>query len=136
QIALLDDGNSPGLAVVAAEGGRARGLRVAYSPMKAIPALLDDLGVPRADETWDLTPPAGTHRPPREGEIIAPAPAPVIEEDLGTIDLDDLDLDDPAPEPEPAGDSGEEEFEFDVEEVAPQPVKEEREEDPAAAWGF
>lgn len=52
QIALLDDGRSRGLAVVAAEAGSARGLRVGYAPMRSIPELLDHLRVPRVPTPW------------------------------------------------------------------------------------
>ncbi|TRW46418.1 FtsK/SpoIIIE domain-containing protein [Georgenia yuyongxinii] len=55
QIALLDDGSSRGLAVIAAEGGTARGLRVGYRPMREIPGLLNGIGVPTVEEPWDLT---------------------------------------------------------------------------------
>lgn len=59
QIALLDDGKSRGLAVVAAEGGEAKGLRVAYTPMKQIPALLEQIGVPKA-VPWTPKAPTGS----------------------------------------------------------------------------
>lgn len=42
----LDDGVSKGLAVTAAEGGTAAGFRVAFTPPKAIPELLEAIGVP------------------------------------------------------------------------------------------
>lgn len=98
QIALLDDGKSLGLGVVAAEGGSARGVRVGYAPMRSIPALLDGIGVPRAADPWDLTGAfAQSSRTPREGEIIeadprAREPLPDIVE-IEDISLDDLDLD-------------------------------------------
>ena len=41
------------LAVVAAEGGTVRGLRVAWSPMRSIPALLEERGVEQVTP-WDL----------------------------------------------------------------------------------
>lgn len=136
QIDLLGDGRTPGFALSYREGGGVHGFRVGLIEPADIVPYLERIGAPHA-EPLKVAADASVRRPPREGEIITPVPAPVIEEDLGTIDLglEDLDLDIPAPEPEPA-ESGEEEFEFDVEEAAPQPVKEEREEDPAAAWGF
>ncbi len=119
QIALLDDGKSLGLGVVAAEGGSARGVRVGYAPMRSIPALLDGIGVPRVAEPWDLTgASAQRSRAPREGEILEPVRAPKAEslpdivEEVEDVSLDDLGLDfsldeepateAPAPEPERA----------------------------------
>ena len=45
----LDDGHSLGLAVMAAEGGSARGFRVAYAEPNEIPALLEAVPVPHAE---------------------------------------------------------------------------------------
>lgn len=98
QIHILDDGASPGLAIVAAEGGTARGLRVAYANPSEVPALLDRVGVPRVDAPWDLS--GGLQLNDRDLEVIdldhdPAAPAETI--DLGEMDLGDLELDDDAP---------------------------------------
>ncbi|WP_297741193.1 FtsK/SpoIIIE domain-containing protein [uncultured Tessaracoccus sp.] len=47
-IRTLDDGRSRGLGVIAADGGQARGMRVAYAPARTIPELLVERGVPEA----------------------------------------------------------------------------------------
>lgn len=83
-IRVLDDGTSRGLAVMAAEGGSARGVRVAYAPMAAIPPLLDQLGVPRIAAPWNLTAPAsGT--PPVEGRVIEESATALPEVDLSAL---------------------------------------------------
>jgi DNA segregation ATPase FtsK/SpoIIIE-like protein len=43
--ALLDDGTSKGLALLAAEGGNVQGARVAFAPPRDIPDLLQSIGV-------------------------------------------------------------------------------------------
>lgn len=58
----LDDGKSPGLAVVAADGGNVAGFRVAYAPAREIPVLLEALGAPI----------------PAQWRVAAPVPAPVF----------------------------------------------------------
>jgi len=57
-LARLDDGKSRGLAVVAAEGGSVRGLRVAHCAPAEIPKMLELIGVPKATP-WVLPNRAG-----------------------------------------------------------------------------
>ena len=65
ELALLDDGRSRGLGVVASEGGQVCGLRVAWAPPSTLPDRLDAIGVPRgACPTTDLTPPPTPPPPP------------------------------------------------------------------------
>lgn len=79
-LGVLDDGKSPGLAVVAAEGGTVRGLRVGYAPMRDIPALLKARGVPLAEPLASLprTEPAPAFAPTGE-------PATVVGEELEVV---------------------------------------------------
>lgn len=85
-LAVLDDGRSRGLAVMAAEGGSARGFRVAYAPAAEIPEMLERIGVPLA-EAWVLNP-AGADEP-RPGSVI-PRDSEVIDTGTVSFTLDDL----------------------------------------------
>lgn len=100
-IRVLDDGHSRGLGIVAAEGGTARGVRVAYAPMRDVPALLDRLGVPRVTDPWDLADAAEATTAPVEGQIIEQTDGETVTEP--ELDLTDFVLDpEPAPKPAPA----------------------------------
>lgn len=79
-IEALDDGHSKGLAVVHAEGGALRGLRVAYAAPAEIPDLLEQAGVPHA--AGQLTEPAVTEPAPEPVTEPAPEPAPNPAPDL------------------------------------------------------
>ncbi|SDO00275.1 FtsK/SpoIIIE family protein [Cryobacterium flavum] len=82
-LADLDDGKSPGLAVVAADGGGVAGFRVAYAPAREIPVLLERLGAPLPKQ-WTIAtsvaaPVFGVRKPKTvEPEVI----------DLGTVVVD------------------------------------------------
>lgn len=95
----LDDGRSPGLGVIAGDGGKLAAVRVAFAPMKSLPEILDARGARRVDK-WALADNAQRlgRRPDQEdpfgdpfaddpfADVFEAAPAPV------TFDL---------PEPDP-----------------------------------
>lgn len=57
-VARLDDGQSPGLAIVGGEGGSVHALRVAYADAGDLPGILDDRGVTRGPEPLPIIKPA------------------------------------------------------------------------------
>lgn len=57
-VARLDDGRSPGLAIVGGEGGTVHALRVGYADAGALPAILDQRGVTRDPEPLPIVKPA------------------------------------------------------------------------------
>lgn len=57
-VARLDDGRSPGLAIVGGEGGTVHALRVAYADARALPAILDARGVARDPAPLPIIKPA------------------------------------------------------------------------------
>lgn len=102
-LSTLDDGHSRGLAVVAAEGGSVRGLRVAYATPADIPELITRLGVPPA-EPWLIQIPEPEDDP---WEIQIPVPAEPAVHDVGEMEfsLDDLhEYEDSGDDPAPADD--------------------------------
>jgi hypothetical protein len=78
-LARLDDGRSRGLAVVAAEGGSVRGLRVAHCPPAEIPKMLELVGVPKVTP-WVLSAIAGPVDEP-DGAVEAVDEPDVVEEE-------------------------------------------------------
>ncbi|WP_354574208.1 FtsK/SpoIIIE domain-containing protein [Frigoribacterium sp. UYMn621] len=109
----LDDGKSRGLAVIASDGGKVTGFRVAYEPAKTIPALLEALGVPKPDP-WIIGATATTALPVIPVEVepefrLLISDQTVVTEDLGVLEVDfdfsvvdDFDEDPPAPPAKPA----------------------------------
>lgn len=85
-LSTLDDGRSRGLAAVAAEGGTARGLRIAYAPMRDLAGLLTERGVPHATP-WRVDAMSDTVDTELEAEVV----------ELGTVDIDWGDAFAPAP---------------------------------------
>jgi hypothetical protein len=79
-LARLDDGRSRGLAVVAAEGGSVRGLRVAHCPPTEIPKMLELIGVPKA-VPWVLPAMAGSEGAPEAALELVSEPDTVVDED-------------------------------------------------------
>lgn len=57
-VARLDDGASPGLAIVGGEGGSVHALRVGYADARALPATLDQRGVTRDPSPLPIIKPA------------------------------------------------------------------------------
>ncbi|MEP9384590.1 hypothetical protein [Nocardioides sp. KR10-350] len=119
-ISELDDGQSMGLAVTAAEGGTVAGFRVAFCEVDEIPEMLTNLGV-RKPEPWviDVPEPEPVEGTPISGsgpvsftKPTAPAPSPFPADEpekptvteLGELEfsLDDLvETADEEPQPEP-----------------------------------
>src|SRR5690625_3826229 len=139
QIGVLDDGQSRGLAVVAAEGGSARGLRVGYAPMREIPAMLHAAGGPEVPEPWELAEQveeATAATGPREGQVISRGTdTPPAEVDLGEMEIALDDLEEVPTTPEPGDDDGGEE-EFDFEPAKPKPVPTQSKASTLDDWDF
>lgn len=57
-VARLDDGGSPGLAIVGGEGGTVHALRVGYADAQELPAILDARGVTRDPSPLPIVKPA------------------------------------------------------------------------------
>src|SRR5699024_10037578 len=57
-VARLDDGRSPGLAIVGGEGGSVHALRVAYADARELPGVLDARGVTRDPSPLPIIKPA------------------------------------------------------------------------------
>lgn len=70
-VARLDDGRSPGLAIVGGEGGSVHALRVGYADARELPAILDARGVTRDPSPLPIIKPAalrgGDERDERRG---------------------------------------------------------------------
>lgn len=107
-LSALDDGHSPGLAVMASDGGSVAGFRVAFAPMKAIPALLESIGAPKP-APWIIGESATAPLPvpevvEPEFRLLSPEEN-VVTEDLGVLEVDFSMFDEPdatGPAPTPS----------------------------------